>query len=150
MAQVCPFPTSISIRIDHSTSFLLVWPAQRHRPQTTKVVTEQSITHSTSLATVNSLLETGIGCISYLRGLFNEDNFENRTLSCPKPPPAHGLCDTASSSQVSEGERERERGKNVSTVKVKKLVRGVTGEADQLLDYIVGLSRSRFSLYVHY
>jgi meiosis-specific protein HOP1 len=97
---------------------------QKLRPQQLKQTTEQVINQSTSLRLVTNLLETGIGCISYLRGLFDESNFIDHSISVPKPP------------SINPNQNDKKKN-NVSTVKVKKLSRGITTEADQLLDYLV-------------
>ncbi|GAA5843567.1 hypothetical protein JCM5353_007487 [Sporobolomyces roseus] len=107
--------------------------AQRVRPvqQSDQVITIQS-----SLTHVKTLLDAGIGCIAYLRGLFPEDSFSDAVILAPRPPDTRGK---------GKGKEDKP-----STVRVKRLKRGASGEGDKLLNYIeVGASEALEKGYLH-
>lgn len=120
--------------------------AQRQKPA--KQVQEQLCTLSTSLQTCQTLLTTGVGCISFLRfahslcrqddsayrllsssGLFPEDAFSSEKLVAGAAPVSHN--------NPSGSKAHLEKEKDAPSVRVKKLVRGASGEVDKLLDLIV-------------
>ncbi|KAH8922687.1 hypothetical protein BT69DRAFT_1319995 [Atractiella rhizophila] len=90
--------------------------AQKTRPSTDSKI----ITHSQSLAAVQTLLRAAFGCICYTRGIFDDDSFETEELPSSDP-------------QLLKGGKE---GKRRNSVRAKKLVRGKSKVGDQLLDYL--------------
>ncbi|PWN46006.1 hypothetical protein IE81DRAFT_344074 [Ceraceosorus guamensis] len=90
---------------------------------TKKQLAEQAtLTVTHSIQAVKSLMETSVGCFTYLRALFPEENFEDATV-----PGANTKLD--------------DQGRPIKTsrdgsIKVKKLKRGWSKEADQLLSYL--------------
>ncbi|GAA5904922.1 Hop1p [Sporobolomyces salmoneus] len=98
--------------------------AQRIRPLNQQVQSDQLITSQSSLQQVKTLLHAGIGCIAFLRGLFDEDSFEDAKLEAPRPT------DT-----IRRG-RDKEKSDKPSTVRIKKLKRGGCESANKLLDWI--------------
>ncbi|ORY58681.1 HORMA domain-domain-containing protein [Leucosporidium creatinivorum] len=99
--------------------------AQRVRP---KQAVEQDVTMETSIQQVNTLLETGVACIAYLRGIFDEDSFEEAQILAPRLP-------VSSSNPAGSQKAEQKKGETTS-VKVKRLLRGRSEEADKLLDFL--------------
>ncbi|SGY40570.1 BQ5605_C003g02397 [Microbotryum silenes-dioicae] len=97
-------------------------------------------TYTSSLTHISQLLRTGISCVTFLRGIFedelsllfglgSQDNFVNAAIRTPSVP----VSDTnpAATSKALE-----EKKSQPSTVKVKSLIRGASREADLLLDYL--------------
>ncbi|KAL8284190.1 hypothetical protein RQP46_004939 [Phenoliferia psychrophenolica] len=103
--------------------------AQRLRPLATK--TEQDISVETSVQTVKLLISTGIGCITYLRGLLSDENFEEHRIEAPRLGPAPPPSDVPLTSSQSDDKK-----KGTQSVKVKRITRGYSGEADKILDWI--------------
>lgn len=160
MAQVSSdsSPCPIRARLTLSARF-----PQRLRPQATKI--EQDISVETSVQTVKLLIETGIGCITYLRyapppraerrtpglspphrrlmissmshgrGLLPDENFEDVRISAPRLGPAPPS-DRAPTSSQSDDKK-----KGIQSVKVKQIARGYSSEADKILDWIVSRRR---------
>ncbi|KAF8503402.1 HORMA domain-containing protein [Russula emetica] len=100
--------------------------AQAAKPQ------ELAVTAIQSLQTVQTLLRAGMGCITYLRDLLPEENFESSLLTTSS--------DGSISSEVSSsgflasnkiGSSSRANGFAVTTI-----TRGWSAEADKLLDYL--------------
>ncbi|OLL24421.1 Meiosis-specific protein HOP1 [Neolecta irregularis DAH-3] len=90
---------------------------QLHRTQ------RQSVALSTiqsSLQLVESLLSASLGSITFLRGIFPESTFYDDRIS----------------DEDSESHRGRLSSNSASSTRVKKLKRGHSEEADQLLDYL--------------
>ncbi|BGP13935.1 hypothetical protein JCM10213_003851 [Rhodosporidiobolus nylandii] len=98
--------------------------AQRFKPQT---VDQQVVTHQSSLQQVKALLDAGIGCITYLRGLFPEEAFDDHKLLAPRPPLSRSSTATDDAKAGDDAP---------SSVRVKKLKRGSSGEVDKLLDWL--------------
>ncbi|GAA6054568.1 hypothetical protein JCM3770_006036 [Rhodotorula araucariae] len=118
--------------------------AQRFKPPATAQQADQVVTLQTSLQQVKALLEAGIGCVAYLRGLLSEDSFEDYKLLAPRPP----ISRSDSSAAVSKEEKEKSNAP--SSVRVKKLKRGSSVEADKLLDYLeLGATEAIEKGYLH-
>ncbi|GAA5888062.1 hypothetical protein JCM6882_000268 [Rhodosporidiobolus microsporus] len=99
--------------------------AQRLKPQQ---AVDQHVTLQSSLQQVKTLLDAGIGCITYLRGLFPEEAFDDRKLLAPRPPM------TRKDTNAKEEARAKDDGP--SSVRVKQLKRGSSDEVDKLMDYL--------------
>ncbi|GAA6016341.1 hypothetical protein JCM8202_005573 [Rhodotorula sphaerocarpa] len=97
-----------------------------------QAVEERVVTLQSSLQQVKELLDTGIGCIAYLRGLLPEESFSECKLVAPRPP---GYSRTKSS-QSDKGGAKSVSDQDYTSVRVKKLKRGSSIEADKLLDYL--------------
>ncbi|GAA5835284.1 hypothetical protein JCM9279_004495 [Rhodotorula babjevae] len=139
--------------------------AQRFKPPTTAQRTEQDVTLQTSLQQVKVrtkpswsyseyiadapsapkvLLEAGIGCVAFLRGLLPEDSFEDFKLLAPRPPASR----TSSSKAMTDDDKAKSNA--ASSVRVKKLKRGASVEADKLLDYLeLGATEAIEKGYLH-
>ncbi|BGO97761.1 Meiosis-specific protein HOP1 [Rhodotorula toruloides] len=116
--------------------------AQKLRPQQAQVVDRQ-VTIQSSLQQVQELLEAGIGCVAYLRGLLPEDSFEDYKLLAPRPP-------VSRSSSKRDRSEDPAKENTPSSVRVKKLKRGASSEADKLLDYLeVGATEAIEKGYLH-
>ncbi|QRW01496.1 HORMA domain protein [Ceratobasidium sp. AG-Ba] len=92
--------------------------------QKTKVATDQNqevVTAAASLQAVKTLFSAGIGCITFIRGLLSEDNFETQSLTSARDPTVAEFVGPQN---------------NPSNVKVKTIKRGFSTEADTLLDYL--------------
>ncbi|KAF8607981.1 HORMA-domain-containing protein [Ceratobasidium sp. AG-I] len=87
---------------------------------------QAAITATSSLAAVQTLIKIGFGCITFIRGILSDDNFDDQTLNGSKN---EGMLSTSSSgtsgSQISSG-----------STKVKMVKRKFSTEADTLLDYL--------------
>ncbi|BGP22867.1 meiosis-specific protein HOP1 [Rhodotorula toruloides] len=117
--------------------------AQKLRPQQAQVVDRQ-VTIQSSLQQVKELLEAGIGCVAYLRGLLPEDSFEDYKLLAPRLPVSR------SSSKKDRSAEDTAKENTPSSVRVKKLKRGTSSEADKLLDYLeVGATEAIEKGYLH-
>jgi meiosis-specific protein len=75
------------------------------------------------------LLETGVACITYLRGIFDENSFSEAQILAPRAP-------VSSSNPAGSQKAEQKKG-DTTSVKVKRLLRGRSEEADKLLDFLV-------------
>ncbi|BGP38010.1 hypothetical protein JCM10449v2_001937 [Rhodotorula kratochvilovae] len=118
--------------------------AQRFKAPATAQQADQAVTLQTSLQQVKALLEAGIGCVAYLRGLLPEDSFEDYKLLAPRPPVSR------SNSSTTVSKEEREKSNAPSSVRVKKLKRGASVEADKLLDYLeLGATEAIEKGYLH-
>ncbi|GAA6016646.1 hypothetical protein JCM11491_006030 [Sporobolomyces phaffii] len=102
--------------------------AQRIRPLNQQTATDQAITAQTSLVQVKTLVQAGIGCIAFLRGLFDEDSFEDAKLEAPRPP----LDSTAPAARTGG----KDKLNKPSTVRIKKLKKGGCESADKLIDWL--------------
>ncbi|GAA5868512.1 hypothetical protein JCM8547_006296, partial [Rhodosporidiobolus lusitaniae] len=102
--------------------------AQKLRP--TSQAVDQFVSLQSSLQQVKALLSAGIGCITYLRGIFPEDAFDDHKLLAPRPP----LTRNGTKGQASE--QEKEKNDTLLSVKVKELKRGSSVEVDKLMDYV--------------
>ncbi|KAF9014024.1 HORMA domain-containing protein [Cyathus striatus] len=98
--------------------------AQRLRTQT------KHITATQSLATVQTLLKAGLGCIAFLRNLLPEDNFTESHFITEEHESFESSVDSLSTSSSSSN-----RGK-MDGFKIITMTRGYTDEADKLLDYL--------------
>ncbi|GAA5841961.1 hypothetical protein JCM11251_001427 [Rhodosporidiobolus azoricus] len=99
--------------------------AQRLKPQQ---AVDQFVTVQSSLQQVKTLLDAGIGCITYLRGLFPDEAFDDRKLLAPRPPMTRA--ETAGNKDA----KAREEG--AFSVRVKQLKRGSSEEMDKLMNYL--------------
>ncbi|KAH9945814.1 HORMA-domain-containing protein [Epithele typhae] len=93
-------------------------------------VNQKTITAAQSLQSVQTLLRAGLGCIAYLRDLLPSDNFVESQLTSEALDSASHSHDSSGSSFSSDGRR------NASGFKVRTIQRGVTNEADKLLEYL--------------
>ncbi|GAA5859210.1 hypothetical protein JCM1840_003801 [Sporobolomyces johnsonii] len=113
--------------------------AQRLKPQQ---AVDQLVNAQTSLVQVKTLLQAGIGCITYLRGLFPEESFDDHKLLAPRPPVSR------SDGHKSDGQVKDDL--PPSSVRFKKLKRGATTESDKLLNYLdLGASAALEKGYLH-
>ncbi|GAA5996305.1 uncharacterized protein JCM10292_007522 [Rhodotorula paludigena] len=104
---------------------------------------DSAVTLRTSLQQVKELLEAGIGCVAFLRGLLPEDSFEDYKLLAPRPP-------VSRSSTTGKDDEDKSKPAQASSVRVKKLRRGVSLEADKLLDYLeLGATQAIEKGYLH-
>ncbi|KII89093.1 hypothetical protein PLICRDRAFT_698216 [Plicaturopsis crispa FD-325 SS-3] len=87
----------------------------------------QAITATQSLVVVKTLLQAGLGCITYLRGLLPADNFTSCNLVSSK----ESLLSFQSGGGESSRDRDDRNGLNVMTI-----TRGFTEEADKLLNFL--------------
>ncbi|KAL9715344.1 hypothetical protein Ac2012v2_002008 [Leucoagaricus gongylophorus] len=89
---------------------------------------QQQISHTQSLAVVQTLLRAGLGCITFLRNLLPDENFSESHFTTSDDS-------TPSSSQTSgpsaNGSKQR-----ISGFKIMTMARGYSDEADRLLDYL--------------
>ncbi|GAA6000946.1 hypothetical protein JCM10207_007337 [Rhodosporidiobolus poonsookiae] len=99
--------------------------AQRLKPVQAEQVL---VTRQSSLQQVKTLLDAGIGCITYLRGLFPEEAFDDHKLLAPRPPLSRDNTAAKHSTQKKDD--------TPMSVRVKKLRRGTSVEADKLMDYL--------------
>ncbi|KDN50849.1 hypothetical protein K437DRAFT_255021 [Tilletiaria anomala UBC 951] len=103
---------------------------QRVRPQvaTANLITSTpkqdlaALTLQQSAAAVKTLVDTSLGCIMYLRGIFPEDHFEEVVLPSGRP-------------MTTDESGKAVKMKGDGSIKVKKLKRGCSSEGDRLLDY---------------
>ncbi|KAG9086622.1 DNA binding protein, partial [Ceratobasidium sp. 370] len=79
------------------------------------------MTATASLQTVRTLFSAGLGCITWIRGLLSDDNFEDSYLTSS---PHSGLLEISGSQATS------------NSTKLKTVKRGFSTEADCLLDYL--------------
>ncbi|GAA6001912.1 hypothetical protein JCM5350_007448, partial [Sporobolomyces pararoseus] len=115
--------------------------AQRNRPLNQQVQLDQAITSQSSLFQVKTLVHAGIGCIAFLRGLFDEDSFEDAKLEAPRP------FDTTT---LVRGGKDKEKLEKPSTVRIKRLKRGGCESADKLIDWLeLGVSDGIEKGYLH-
>ncbi|KAF8330034.1 HORMA domain-containing protein [Cantharellus anzutake] len=83
---------------------------------------QKVVTAAQSLAAVKTLVTAGFGCMTFLRGLLPDENFEDARLS--------------STGTSLDGDPEPSAQRNVSGVRIKTVKRGYTSEGDQMLDYL--------------
>lgn len=78
-----------------------------------------------------------MACITYLRGIFDEDSFSEAQIIAPRAP--------ISSNNPAESQKAEQKKGDTTSVKVKRLLRGHSEQADNLLDFLVSslLVRSR-------
>ncbi|CAA7271513.1 unnamed protein product [Cyclocybe aegerita] len=99
--------------------------------QQTRNIT-QSMSHTQSIAAVQTLLRAGLGAITFLRNLLPEDNFA----------PSHftsiddGASSSAGSFQLDSSQESNMSRRNVNSFRIMTLTRGYTDEADRLLNYL--------------
>ncbi|KAJ9106339.1 hypothetical protein QFC21_001485 [Naganishia friedmannii] len=100
---------------------------------------------------VKTMLDATFGCMTFLRGLLPDGNFEDVHIAAPNPGPGSGpgrrgaKNDDASAPPASQmstasqgggaGESQSKQGKGL---RIKKIKRGYSTEADKLLDWIDG------------
>ncbi|KAI5841344.1 HORMA domain-containing protein [Morchella snyderi] len=107
---------------------------QEHETKTSNintVIQEQSLKFEQSLELVRTLLGASIGCLSFLRGLLPEECFVEKRYG--------GKSSAAMSYRSFTSDIDDESFKKSSTssgTRVKRLRRGYSGEADQLLDWL--------------
>lgn len=90
----------------------------------------QAISSAQSLASVQTLLKAGLGCITFMRDLLPHDNFSE----------SHFVTSEESASQDSSGSfssLDLQKKRNVNSFKIMTMTRGYTDEADRLLNYLV-------------
>ncbi|KWU44924.1 DNA-binding protein [Rhodotorula sp. JG-1b] len=117
--------------------------AQRMRP-TIQGVQDRVVTLQSSLQQVKELLETGIGCIAYLRGLLPEESFTDCKLVARRPP------DLLSDTQLQKEQGKKPPQDEYTSVRVKKLKRGSSPETNKLIDYLeVGAAEAIEKGYLH-
>ncbi|GAA5960528.1 hypothetical protein JCM8115_003209 [Rhodotorula mucilaginosa] len=117
--------------------------AQRMRP-TVQGVQDRVVTLQSSLQQVKELLETGIGCIAYLRGLLPEESFTDCKLVARRPP------DLLSDSQLQKEQGKKPPQDEYTSVRVKKLKRGSSPETNKLIDYLeLGAAQAIEKGYLH-
>ncbi|KAK4705257.1 hypothetical protein P7C70_g943, partial [Phenoliferia sp. Uapishka_3] len=112
--------------VDSLSSHLPSLLSKRVRPQAQTTRNDQEVSVETSVQTVKLLIETGVGCITFLRGLLPDENFEDTRISAPR---LAGV-DLNAFPASSQGD------KKLQTVKVKKIIRGFSDEADRIMDWI--------------
>ncbi|CCO26388.1 Meiosis-specific protein HOP1 [Rhizoctonia solani AG-1 IB] len=86
------------------------------------------LTAASSIQVVKTLISSGFGCITWIRGLLSDDNFVDGTLYGSKSDEMLSASSAQGPGQVSS-----------SSTKVKVIKRGFSTEADSLLDYIDGI-----------
>ncbi|KAK0463577.1 HORMA domain-containing protein [Desarmillaria tabescens] len=89
----------------------------------------QAISSAQSLASVQTLLKAGLGCITFMRDLLPHDNFSE----------SHFVTSEESASQDSSGSfssLDLQKKRNVNSFKIMTMTRGYTDEADRLLNYL--------------
>ncbi|CAE6428218.1 unnamed protein product [Rhizoctonia solani] len=95
----------------------------------TSVRQDQAImTAASSTQAVRTLISSGFGCITWIRALLSDDNFEDGTLYGSRSGEMLSTSSVPGSSQVSS-----------SSTKVKVIKRNFSTEADSLLNYIDGI-----------
>ncbi|CAE6401541.1 unnamed protein product [Rhizoctonia solani] len=95
----------------------------------TSVRQSQAImTAASSTQAVRTLISSGFGCITWIRALLSDDNFEDGSLYGSRNGEALSTSSVPDSSQVSS-----------SSTKVKVIKRNFSTEADSLLNYIDGI-----------
>ncbi|POY70179.1 hypothetical protein BMF94_6762 [Rhodotorula taiwanensis] len=119
--------------------------AQRMRP-TEQKVEERVVTVQSSLQQVKELVETGIGCIAYLRGLLPEDAFADNKLAALRTTSLR----SKSAAEVGAQSKVQPGPDDYTYVRVKKIKRGATTEGDKLLDYLeLGAAEAIEKGYLH-
>ncbi|KAA1469348.1 DNA-binding protein [Dentipellis sp. KUC8613] len=94
---------------------------------------QEALSAQQSLATVQTLLRAGLGCIAYLRDLLPQENFAESFLTSS----SDGTISSQSSDAgllTSANDNGRRRG--VSGFRVMTVSRGWSAEADKILDYL--------------
>ncbi|KAJ1308755.1 hypothetical protein OPQ81_004446 [Rhizoctonia solani] len=86
------------------------------------------MTAASSTQAIRALISSGFGCITWIRGLLSDDNFEDGSLYGSRNREMLSTSSAADSSQISS-----------SSTKVKVIKRNFSTEADSLLDYIDGI-----------
>ncbi|CAE6397344.1 unnamed protein product [Rhizoctonia solani] len=95
----------------------------------TSVLPDQAmLTATSSVQVVKTLISSGFGCITWIRGLLSDDNFTDATLYGSRSSEMLSTTSIQDPSQVSS-----------SSTKVKVIKHGFSTEADSLLDYIDGI-----------
>ncbi|TFY66672.1 hypothetical protein EVG20_g4411 [Dentipellis fragilis] len=94
---------------------------------------QEALSAQQSLATVQTLLRAGLGCIAYLRDLLPQENFAESFLTSS----SDGTISSQSSDAgllTSANDNGRRRG--ISGFRVMTVSRGWSAEADKILDYL--------------
>ncbi|CAE6442124.1 unnamed protein product [Rhizoctonia solani] len=86
------------------------------------------LTAASSTQAVKTLISSGFGCITWIRGLLSDDNFVDASLCGSRNGEMLSTVSVPDSSQVSS-----------SSTKVKGIKRNFSTEADSLLNYIDGI-----------
>ncbi|CAE7116937.1 unnamed protein product [Rhizoctonia solani] len=89
---------------------------------------QATMTATSSTQAIKTLISSGFGCITWIRALLSDDNFEDGTLYGSRSGEMFSTSSAPDSSQVSS-----------SSTKVKVIKRNFSTEADSLLDYIDGI-----------
>lgn len=89
----------------------------------------QLMTSTQSLSVVKTLIQTGIGVITYLRGVFPEECFNDDKIG---PDRSQIITDGTGTSEGKKNSQREGRG----YIRVKNLKRGASKESDRILDYL--------------
>jgi len=101
------------------------------KPIKAKVSTDaQLITSTHSLNVVKTLIHTGIGVITYLRGIFPEECFSDDRIG----PDRSEACSNLDDANLPEGKKSGREGRGY--IRVKHITRGASKESDKVLDYL--------------
>ncbi|KAI9619945.1 hypothetical protein PSHT_02466 [Puccinia striiformis] len=99
---------------------------------TSKVSTDtQLMTSTQSLNVVKTLIQTGIGVITYLRGIFPEECFNDDKIG-----PDRSESSTGDDANSSEGHSKKSGREGRGYIRVKHINRGASKESDKVLDYL--------------
>ncbi|KAF8809119.1 hypothetical protein BYT27DRAFT_7095073 [Phlegmacium glaucopus] len=96
--------------------------------------TTQSITHTQSLTAVKTLLQAGLGAITYLRNLLPEDNFSSSHFTTSEDSLLTRNSDTSFSPEALQSNNNSRN--NVNRFRIMSMTRGYTDEADKILNYM--------------
>ncbi|KAG8706135.1 DNA binding protein, partial [Ceratobasidium sp. 423] len=89
---------------------------------------QATLTATSSTQAIKTLISSGFGCITWIRGLLSDDNFIDGSLYGSRSGEMLSTSSIQDSSQLSS-----------SSTKVKVIKRNFSTEADSLLDYIDGI-----------
>ncbi|KAI0256862.1 HORMA domain-containing protein, partial [Lactifluus subvellereus] len=92
-----------------------------------------SVTAAQSLQTVQTLLRAGMGCITYLRDLLPEENFESSLLTTSSDG---SISSEPSGSGIFSSNKSGISSRVTNGFAVTTITRGWSAEADKLLDYL--------------
>ncbi|THU81512.1 DNA-binding protein [Dendrothele bispora CBS 962.96] len=87
----------------------------------------RAISSATSVEVVETLLKAGLGCITFMRDLLPQDNFQESQLTTAEDGVS---CSTSSFFTPDKDKR------NMSGFKIMTMSRGYTDEADRILNYL--------------
>ncbi|KAJ7578469.1 HORMA domain-containing protein [Mycena floridula] len=89
---------------------------------------QQTVSSALSLSTVKTLLQAGLGCITYMRDLLPQDNFTESHLMSSN--------DSISYHSTDGTPVDPKKSNQVNTFKIMTMTRGYTEEADRILNYL--------------